>query len=119
MSVLFECGDVVVWDAATNVARVYYAMATQLGEVLETPTGLQMGVDDTCQVGIEQFSRYAQIAFDRYNSSSHPILRGLMHGQILVTLVLAERIGCRVHVTSGRGDELLAEAEVYQRSMSV
>jgi hypothetical protein len=68
--------------------------------------------DDTCQVEPDKFGRFAQAAFDHYLSSNHGVLRALLHGQLLVTLVPANDIGRPVLPSSPEGRTLLTEAAV-------
>jgi hypothetical protein len=73
--------------------------------------------DDTYQVDSDQFGRFAQAAFDYYIGSNHPTLRALLHGQLLVTLVLADGVGRPVVPTSPEGRTLLTEAAAHRHSM--
>ncbi|GAA0938966.1 hypothetical protein GCM10009554_28320 [Kribbella koreensis] len=117
MSVYFEHRGRTLWNVATRVGRLYYSAAAQLADLLDLPLGIEVPGDDTYQVDPDQFGRFAQGAFDYYCRSNHPTLHALLHGQLLVTLALADGIGRPVVPASPEGRSLLAEAAAHRRSM--
>ncbi|QNE17484.1 hypothetical protein F1D05_05630 [Kribbella qitaiheensis] len=117
MSWLFESRGDVVWDVATQVARLFVAEATAVAEWIEVPAGLDIRGDDTCQIDIEQFQKFTESIASRYLSSSHPGLRMLIFGVVLPSLVILERSGIQIAFDSSAGGQLIAQAREHARSM--
>jgi hypothetical protein len=117
VSVYFEHRGRTLWNVASRVGQLYYSAVIQVGNLLDLPVGIEVPGDDTYQLDPDRFGRFAQAVFDYYVRSNHPTLRALLHGQLLVTLVLAEGIGRPVVPTSPEGRTLLTEAAAHRRSM--
>jgi hypothetical protein len=115
--VYFEHRERTLWNVATRVGQIYYSATVRLGELLDLPVGIRVPGDDTYQLDPEEFGPFAQAGFDYYVSSNHETLRAMLHGQLLVTLVLADGIGRPVLPTSPEGRALVAEAAAHRRFM--
>ncbi|MEU0090140.1 DUF6086 family protein [Kribbella sp. NPDC006257] len=117
MSWLFESEGEIVWDVATQVARLFVAEVTAVAQWIEVPTGLTVPGDDTCQIDVRQFQLFTEAIGSRYLSASHTQLRLLLIGVVLPSIVMLERSGIRPLFGSDVGTKLIAEAREHARSM--
>jgi hypothetical protein len=94
-------------------------MAQSAGDLLRLPTGLTPNERGGCDVTIETFQAFTQGMYDKYCSSNHPILRGLIRGLLMASIVMLEKGGGTVVRTPEREAGFLAEHEEFTRGMWV
>ncbi|MFE4305697.1 DUF6086 family protein [Streptomyces sp. NPDC056891] len=120
MSYPFQAADKkTLWDPALGVGRAYVALAREAGELNGVPTGLtdneRLGGSD---VDLSVFQQFTQALYDRYCSTNHFILHGLLRGLVLTSVVMLERGGGSITRTLENEDGLLEDLDAYARSMA-
>ncbi|MBO0805246.1 MAG: hypothetical protein J2P25_19480 [Nocardiopsaceae bacterium] len=99
MSQVFKVGETTVWNPSNGVGRLFVRSADALAPLVNLPTGIgqaHSGDPDEWAVDMAAFEVFVGALADRYQRSSHVILRSLMEGFIATALVLVERGGGRM-----------------------
>lgn len=97
MSQYFYVGEEVVWNPSNGVGLLFLRSAEALVPVASMPTGISpadhIANGDVWAIDMPIFELFVDALVDRYQKSTHTILRSLMEGFIATALVLAERGG--------------------------
>lgn len=93
MSITFDVGDVTVWDASNAPARIFKGHAESFADALKVPSGLGKIANDICEIDFPVFEAFVATLVERYEASTHPILRALTFAFIPTAEVLIERAG--------------------------
>jgi hypothetical protein len=92
----FKVGGATVWNPSNDVGRLFVRSADALAPAVGLPTGISQahpGDPDEWAVDMPLFEAFVDALTDRYQRSTHLILRSLMEGFIATALVLVERGG--------------------------
>jgi hypothetical protein len=110
VSQYFKVGGTTVWNPSNGVGRLFVRSAEALAPVVDLPTGIRLGHPgdpDEWVIDMPDFEAFADALVDRYQRSTHLILRSLMEGFIATALVLVERGGGHVpSLDTDRGPDL-------------
>lgn len=109
MSQYFYVGDEVVWNPSNDVGRLFLRSAQALAPDVELGIGISpadhIANADVWAIDLPVFKAFVDALVDRYQSSSHVILRSLIEGFIATALVMIERGGGQ-RTNTGRLAEL-------------
>ncbi len=108
-----------VWDPALNVGKLYVSLAQGVSELLRLPTGLTPNERGGCDVDMETFQAFSQGMYDRYCSTNHLILQGLIRGLLVTSLVMLQNAGGEIIRTPEREMGLLEDHDAFKRGMWV
>ncbi|HEX3785696.1 MAG TPA: DUF6086 family protein [Pseudonocardiaceae bacterium] len=93
MSQYFQVGDKDVWNPSNGVGLLFLRSAEALAPIAGLPTGISAANADEWVIDMPAFAEFVGALVDRYQRSTHVILRSLMEGFIATLLVLVERGG--------------------------
>lgn len=97
MSQNFWVGDQRVWNPSNGVGLLFLRSAEALAPIVGLPTGISPADNianaDEWAIGMPVFAVFVDALVDRYQRSTHVILRSLMEGFIATALVLVQRGG--------------------------
>ncbi|MBU3060683.1 hypothetical protein KO481_03995 [Nocardia sp. NEAU-G5] len=110
MSYVFDVGDVTVWSPSLRVGNLYVRIVSGISEVLEIPTGLHPLASDFYDIDIDVFEHFVRAMFDLYVSASHDILKSMIEGVMLPSLVMLDRAGRGIIPTTTAEAAILSKA---------
>ncbi|MFE4829260.1 DUF6086 family protein [Streptomyces sp. NPDC056672] len=121
LSYQFETADRTrtIWDPALNVGKLYMSLAQGVGELLRLPTGLTPNERGGCDVDMGTFQTFTQGMYDKYCSTNHFILRRLLRGLLVSSIVMLENGDGTIIRTPERETGLLEDKDDFTRSMWV
>ncbi|MFC0433901.1 DUF6086 family protein [Kutzneria buriramensis] len=93
MSQYFELGDRTLWNPSNGVGLLFVRTAKAMEPVVDLPCGIEPSVTDEWAINLPTFERFVHALADRYQRSTHLILRGLTEGFIATAMVVLERAG--------------------------
>ncbi|WP_086826116.1 DUF6086 family protein [Allokutzneria sp. NRRL B-24872] len=96
MSQIFLVGDEDVWNPSNGVGLLFLRSADALAPIAGLPTGISPTEPDEWAIDMPVFAAFVDAIVDRYQRSTHLVLRSLMEGFIATALVLVERGGAQV-----------------------
>ncbi|MFF4039745.1 DUF6086 family protein [Streptomyces sp. NPDC001816] len=108
-----------LWDPALRVGKVYVCVAQGVGEHLDLPTGLTPNARGGAYVDLGTFQQFTQGMYNAYCSTGHFILRDLLRGLLLSSIVMLENGGRTIVRDPECEAGLLAERDAYVRGMWV
>ena len=97
----------------------YLSLAQSAGELLDCPTGLMPADNDTCAVDTTVFQGFVQNFLEAYSVADNPVMRGIMRGVLLSSLVMLERAGVSISSQNEGQEILLREREEFASYMAV
>ncbi|MFE6749410.1 DUF6086 family protein [Kitasatospora purpeofusca] len=111
-------GSKILWYPALRVGQLYVGIATEVGAVLNVPTGLidneRLGGSD---VELDTFQQFTQAAYDWYCGTNHLVLRGLVRGMLLPAIVMLDNGGGSITRTPEGEADLFDDYDLYKRRM--
>jgi hypothetical protein len=110
MSYVFDVDDVTVWSPSLRVGKLYVQIMSGISEVLVLPTGLNPLASDFYDIDLDVFECFVRAIFDLYVSASHDILKGMIEGVLLPSLVMLDRAGRGITPRSNAEAEILSRA---------
>ncbi|WP_052744384.1 DUF6086 family protein [Streptomyces odonnellii] len=108
-----------IWDPALKVGKLYVSLAQGAGELLGLPTGLTPNERGGCDVDMATFQTFTQGLYDRYCSTRHLVLLGLIKGLLISSIVMLENGGGTIVRTPEREAGLLEDHDSFRRAMWV
>lgn len=110
MSYVFNVGDDTVWSPALRVGDLYVRFLRETAEALGESTGLTAVASDMYDIDVEVYSVLVRKIVDLYSSSGHPVLRGLLEGVLMPSVVVLDRAGRPLEPHSDEERDLLGRA---------
>lgn len=110
MSYVFDVDDVTVWSPSLRVGDLYVRIVSGISEVVGAPTGLHPLASDFYDIDIDAFESFVRSIFDLYVSASHDILKGMIEGVLLPSLVMLDRAGRGIVPKTNAEAEILSKA---------
>lgn len=107
MSYIFDVNDETVWSPALRAGRLYTLMAQDVAEVLGVETGMTAMASDFWDIDIDRFELFVRAMYEKYFSSSHPVLKGLIGSVLAPSIVVLERGGRAVTPASAEEREFI------------
>jgi Family of unknown function (DUF6086) len=84
MSQYFYVGDKIVWNPSNGVGQLFLRFAEALAPTAGLPTGISpadhIADADVWAVDMPVFEAFVDALVDRYQRSTHPIMRSLLEG---------------------------------------
>ncbi|WP_406283708.1 DUF6086 family protein [Embleya sp. NBC_00896] len=113
MSHLFEASGESIWFPALRVGRLYLAAVDGLSAVLGVESGLTTDRSDTSRIEPAAFERFTRAVFAAHFGTSHPELRLLTLGPLVVSLALLEKLGVTLQAADPEQAAVLAKAREH------
>ncbi|MEU0558176.1 DUF6086 family protein [Dactylosporangium sp. NPDC006015] len=94
MSQYFQVGDLVLWNPASTVAKLFARMTEAMVPVAGCPSGVgpDLGRDEY-EVDPDAFAAFVDALTARYLATNHPILTAMLEGYLPAALVMVRRSG--------------------------
>ncbi|HEY8372660.1 MAG TPA: DUF6086 family protein [Pseudonocardiaceae bacterium] len=117
MSYIFDVEDQTVWSPALRVGQLFTITAEGLAGILGCRTGLVPVANDMSEVDLQLFEPFAHRVFDEYCATHNVVYRELLRGVLAPALVMLQRAGCFIPVTTPQHQEFIDTLDQYARSM--
>ncbi|MFI1354058.1 DUF6086 family protein [Streptomyces sp. NPDC020898] len=118
MSYEFDLDGETVWDAGFHSGQLYLQLALGASHVLEVPSGLLPDErKGSCDIELPTFRAFAEKLYEQYARTNNIILRGLVEGPLIVSLVLLDRVASPLALRSEDEELLGRRMGEFRRSM--
>ncbi len=104
---MFDVYGITAWSPSLQVGNLYVRIMSGISEVLDISTGLIPLTSDLYDIDIDAFEHFVHAIFDLYVSASHDILKGMVEGVLLPSLVILDRTGRGIAPKSKAEEEVL------------
>ncbi|MFF5225912.1 DUF6086 family protein [Dactylosporangium sp. NPDC000521] len=94
VSQYFQVGDLVLWNPAHAVAKLFARMTEAMVPVAGCPSGVGPDVGrDEYEVDPDAFAAFVDALTARYLATNHPVLTTMLEGYLPAALVMVQRSG--------------------------
>ncbi|MEU4667587.1 DUF6086 family protein [Amycolatopsis sp. NPDC023774] len=96
MSQYFDLGDKTLWNPSNGVGLLFVRSAEAVAPIVELPTGISPKAADEWAIDPPVFTAFVDALADRYQRSTHLILRSMVEGFLATAMVLLDRAGAEI-----------------------
>ncbi|MEU8804444.1 DUF6086 family protein [Spirillospora sp. NPDC048819] len=95
MGYIFDIDDETVWSPSLRAGALYVGLAEAMARSMKRPTGLKAVAEDMYDIDLPTFNEFTGALLEEYFSSNHAVIREMLRGVLLASLVMLQRGGVR------------------------